>query len=831
MREGEHEMQERRKLSGVEKVLSFVAPERAFRRMVAREKIHEFAAVRQSTARGKLATVFDQGSSESWKKQRERIDAMWEGREMEENFCIIAGLLQKLGIYICGQLEYQPETGDNKIDHQYDEFFHDWCGRADVSGRHRFRTLVQLGLQSAIRDGQHGWREHVVNGELRLQPIEGDRIGNPLNPNNADDTNINGIRIDDKGRVVAYEIYKRTRTLSYTLEGEITPNEFIHLFFPNRSDQYHGVSKLAPALPHARDLCELLGYPLTRHGYQLDSLGRRTATTQIDGSTWTWGYNDRSEVTSSHRFERDATQPPAAHVEVPPFAANYAFDDIGHRTSSTSPILGSFSYTANALNQYAAITTSDYPATTNPTRAVVGTAPAGDVTINSATATRINSIFFGDASATYSANPLWLDASVVSGSQTVHRSVFVPAPSVTPVYDDDGNLCNDGRWTYVWDAENRLVEMETVAATETTAIPPAISHPHRKLTFAYDWTGHRLSRKVFGPGDTLISDTRWLWDGWNPVAEYSGTTLTKSYVWGLDLSGTLQGAGGVGGLLSATTHNSPSATFYPSSDGNGNITAWTKSGESQATCRREYDAFGNVVVEQGTPPCGFGFSTKIEDAETGLLYYDLRYLQPPTGRWLSVDPADEEGGVNLYGFVVNDGVDDVDNIGLNAVVVSTGINVDLIRVPKHDNNWRNYITAAELRINELKNTLKEGEQIEWLVEINTLIGREMFDKSHFNIRRPFFYFAEDDVYLNDVGLTAQRLGVKLRVYTSKREFVTAVNSEPNGMGRNGASLITSFTFYGHGDPGNLWLNINNRTFDLTAKDIKSGLLQVHQMGM
>ncbi len=118
---------------------------------------------------------------------------------------------------------------------------------------------MQLGVQSAIRDGQHGWVEHIKNGELRLQAIEGDRIGNPQNPNTADEFNIGGIRIDDNGTVTAYEIYKRTRTMAYTLEGEVKPDSFIHLFFPNRTDQYHGVSKLAPALPHARDLYELLG--------------------------------------------------------------------------------------------------------------------------------------------------------------------------------------------------------------------------------------------------------------------------------------------------------------------------------------------------------------------------------------------------------------------------------------------------------------------------------------------------------------------------------------------------------------------------------------------
>jgi len=418
--------------------------------------------------------------------------------------------------------------------------------------------------------------------------------------------------------------------------------------------------------------------PVSRHGYQLDNLGRRTTTTQLDGSTWKWGYNDRSEVTSSRRFEIVASE--NEPVEVGSLAGTYTFDDIGNRLTSTSAVLGNFIYTANALNQYGTIATGNDPANSNPTRAVVGTAPAGDVTINTTTASRINSIFFGDASATYSTAPLWLDASVVwpheTDTQTVARSVFIPAPSVTPQYDLDGNLCNDGRWTYVWDAENRLVQMETISNTETT------SHPHRKLTFAYDWTGHRLSRKVFGPGDALISDTRWLWDGWNPVAEYDGTTLSKSYIWGLDLSGTLQGAGGVGGLLAATTHGSPAATYHPSFDGNGNITAWTKSGEAQATCRREYDAFGNVLVEQGAPPCGFGFSTKIEDPETGLLYYGLRYYHPPTGRWPSRDPIGEKGGINLYGMTFNDPVNEFDSLGaLTFRIEKTDYRWDLGVVP------------------------------------------------------------------------------------------------------------------------------------------------------
>ncbi|MFC7337722.1 RHS repeat-associated core domain-containing protein [Haloferula chungangensis] len=44
--------------------------------------------------------------------------------------------------------------------------------------------------------------------------------------------------------------------------------------------------------------------------------------------------------------------------------------------------------------------------------------------------------------------------------------------------------------------------------------------------------------------------------------------------------------------------------------------------------------------------------------------YGFRYYDPVTGRWPSRDPIGERGGVNLYGFVGNDGLNDWDNLGL-----------------------------------------------------------------------------------------------------------------------------------------------------------------------
>jgi hypothetical protein len=45
-------------------------------------------------------------------------------------------------------------------------------------------------------------------------------------------------------------------------------------------------------------------------------------------------------------------------------------------------------------------------------------------------------------------------------------------------------------------------------------------------------------------------------------------------------------------------------------------------------------------------------------------YNGYRYYDPQTGRWPSRDPIEEDGGINLYGFVGNDGVNDWDMLGL-----------------------------------------------------------------------------------------------------------------------------------------------------------------------
>jgi RHS repeat-associated protein len=140
-----------------------------------------------------------------------------------------------------------------------------------------------------------------------------------------------------------------------------------------------------------------------------------------------------------------------------------------------------------------------------------------------------------------------------------------------------------------------------------------------------------------------------------------------------DLSQSMQGAGGVGGLLAVTetpTSGAP-ATCYPLYDGNGNITEYINQ-SATVVAHYEYDPFGNTIVatEAKANDFNYRFSTKPLDSATGFYYYGFRYYDPITGRWPSRDPIEENGGVNLYGFVGNDGVNLLDIFGNEPYEVS-----------------------------------------------------------------------------------------------------------------------------------------------------------------
>lgn len=101
-------------------------------------------------------------------------------------------------------------------------------------------------------------------------------------------------------------------------------------------------------------------------------------------------------------------------------------------------------------------------------------------------------------------------------------------------------------------------------------------------------------------------------------------------------------------------------------DGNGNVMGMIKASSGSIHAAYEYDAFGNTLRATGSYAGSnlFRFSTKFTDTETCLVYYGLRYYSPTLGRFINKDPIEEQGGLNLYGFVGNDGVNRWDYLGM-----------------------------------------------------------------------------------------------------------------------------------------------------------------------
>jgi RHS repeat-associated protein len=224
-------------------------------------------------------------------------------------------------------------------------------------------------------------------------------------------------------------------------------------------------------------------------------------------------------------------------------------------------------------------------------------------------------------------------------------------------YDADGNQ-ETGRYpstatgTRYWDGENRMCRT-TVGSTDTY--------------YAYDPFGRRVAK--YQGSDTDMTGRTYFYDGWNAAAECaigaSTYPLDRTYTWGPDLSGSMQGAGGVGGLLAVEIETGTDAgVYYPTFDGNGNVSEYLDSG-GQAIAHFEYDPFGDLVLANGDDFALFNyrFSTKPLDTETGYYYYGYRYYDPATGRWPSRDPIEEEGGMNLYGFINNSALGSLDFIG------------------------------------------------------------------------------------------------------------------------------------------------------------------------
>ena len=189
---------------------------------------------------------------------------------------------------------------------------------------------------------------------------------------------------------------------------------------------------------------------------------------------------------------------------------------------------------------------------------------------------------------------------------------------------------------------------------ETSSQAPAAAR--MKLTFNYDYSNRRIQKTVYlwnsaTSAYDLQSTTKFIYDKWDLVAETdANANLKRQFVW-------------ADALLWMVANNQ---TLFTSADGNNNVSTLIDASTGKIRGSYDYGPFGETVKSVGDSAAQnpFRFSSKYTDTESGLTYYGYRYYSSQLGRWLSRDPAQEDGGLNLLGFIGNDGINGVDYLGL-----------------------------------------------------------------------------------------------------------------------------------------------------------------------
>ncbi|MEO8614474.1 MAG: RHS repeat-associated core domain-containing protein, partial [Luteolibacter sp.] len=220
-------------------------------------------------------------------------------------------------------------------------------------------------------------------------------------------------------------------------------------------------------------------------------------------------------------------------------------------------------------------------------------------------------------------------------------------------YDANGNLesvapqgtPSSPTRAYQWDAANRLVGITRILSPTET----------RKTEFLYNGMGARVGKRELVNG-AVETDIRYLYGGSGVLQERSsdGGTITKTY--------TPQGE------QSYLTINSQPSTlnlFY-TRDHLGSVREVVAE-DGTLVARYDYKPYGERVLVSGSYEAAKGYTGHDYDVSSGLVLTLYRAYDPQTGRWLSPDSIEEQGGMNLYGYVAGDPINAWDPDGQFAI--------------------------------------------------------------------------------------------------------------------------------------------------------------------
>ena len=184
-------------------------------------------------------------------------------------------------------------------------------------------------------------------------------------------------------------------------------------------------------------------------------------------------------------------------------------------------------YSANLPNQYSQRTVPEYVN-------ILGVAFATNLLyVNSQIANRKGECSWTELSMNNTTGSVWQPVAVTpTGLTTVTGNVFVARTPEVFSYDLDGNMTGDGRWNYTWDAENRLIKVESR--------PDTASSSWRRIEWTYDALGRSIQQVTLiwtNNAWFVLENLKFVSDPMlfgRHIVELNGTnnTLVRSYVWG-----------------------------------------------------------------------------------------------------------------------------------------------------------------------------------------------------------------------------------------------------------------------------------------------------------
>lgn len=209
-------------------------------------------------------------------------------------------------------------------------------------------------------------------------------------------------------------------------------------------------------------------------------------------------------------------------------------------------------------------------------------------------------------------------------------------------YDADGNLTEDARHHYLWDAEGRLIEITYKQARE------------RVSRFRYDGVGRRVADIEKTAKGTI--ETRLIWCGTQlcQVRDSRGKVLQDIYA---------------DGEVDAANHRK---RLY-ARDQIGSVRALLSAADGKVRARYDYDPYGALTRRTGDTLPAIGYAGLWYHAPSGLNLSLFRAYDPRIGRWLSRDRIDSVTGNSPYAYADNDPIGRYDPLGLAPCSGSSGV--------------------------------------------------------------------------------------------------------------------------------------------------------------